>query len=124
MSDAEAERALCDLSMSGRGGGRDSPPDELAVDGFALGAWNPLVAFFLGTGAGDDPDIEEGVAAEASYSSATATVGQLCDTLRRYGRLTHRSVVEVAIIHDEVVGIGIFLQALTRFAACIRQLYW
>jgi len=82
LSDAEAERALCDLSVSGRGGGRDSPLDELAVDGLGLGAWNPLVAFFLGTGAGDDPDMEEGVAADASYSSATATVGKRGKTMR------------------------------------------
>jgi hypothetical protein len=80
LSDADAERALCDLSVSGRGGGRDSPP-ELAVDGFGFGAWNPLVAFFFGTGAGDDPDMEEGVAADASYSSATATACQRCDTM-------------------------------------------
>ena len=84
MSDADAERALCDLSIRGRGGGRDSPLDELAVDGFGLGAWNPLVAFFLGTGAGDDPDMEEGVAADASYSSATATAGQRYTALGMY----------------------------------------
>ena len=80
MSDADAERALWDLSVSGRGGGRDSPL-ELAMDVFGFGAWNPLVDFFLGTGAGDDPDMEEGVATDASYSSATATACQRCDTM-------------------------------------------
>lgn len=77
MSEAEAERALCDLSVRGRGAGRDGPPDELAVEVFGLGALKPLLAFFLGAGAGDDSEMEEGVAADASYSSATATNGQV-----------------------------------------------
>ena len=73
LSEAEAERALCDEFASGRGAGRDGILEELA-EGLGLGAWNPLLAFFLGAGAGEDSEIEEGVAADASYSSATATV--------------------------------------------------
>ena len=75
MSEADAERALCDEFASGRGAGRDGPLAELA-EGLGLGAWNPLLAFFLGTGAGDDSEMEEGLAADASYSSATATTRQ------------------------------------------------
>lgn len=66
------------MSIRGRGGGRAL---ELDVEGLGLGAWNPLVVFFLGTGAGDDPDMEDGVAADASYSSATATDCQSCGSM-------------------------------------------
>jgi len=73
LSEAEAERALCEEFASGRGAGRDGTLEEV-VDGLGLGAWDPLLLFFLGAGTGEDSEIEEGVAADASYSSATATV--------------------------------------------------
>lgn len=70
--EADAERAMWDLSVKGRGAGREGP----LAEALGFGAWNPLLDFFLGSGAGDDPEMEEGVAADASYSSATATICQ------------------------------------------------
>lgn len=59
LSDAEAERMPETAPASGLGAGRDGPLEDVAQeeDGLtdALGATNDLFAFFLGTGAGEEP---------------------------------------------------------------------